>query len=281
MNPADVTDLRPLLTGPVLLVHAHPDDESIGTGLTMAWCAAHDVPVILVTCTRGEQGEVIGAKFAHLFGDGPALAARRETELAQAMSTLGVRDHRFLGAAEGVRYEDSGMVWGPDGLATVPPDVAPGAFAVADLDVAAGRLAAIIDEVRAAVVIGYEPGGGYGHPDHVRAHEVTHRALDLADARPPLVLWQVTPRSVDDAGQQALAAAGLRVRDPGHERPTQVVPDDQVTHVLADDALRPAKAAALRAHATQIVVAPDEVAFALSNEIWQPILGAEYYRRVD
>lgn len=261
----------------LLLVHAHPDDETITTGATMAGLAAAGVPVTLVTCTRGELGEVIGDELAHLAGDGDALAAHRETELAAAMSALGVRDHRFLGAADGVRYRDSGMVWGPDGLATVPPDVAPDAFAVADLEVAAARLAAIIDEVRPSHVVTYEPGGGYGHPDHVRASAVTARAVQLAEhlTHP---LWVVVPESVDQAALTEVANAGLAHRESS-ARPSQVVPDTEVDYwFVGDDTIHTRKAAGLRAHATQVIVSPDEGFFALSNLIWQPLLPAEFFQ---
>ena len=281
MTPLDLTELDAFTTGPVLLVHAHPDDESIGTGATLAWLAAHEVPVTLVTCTRGEQGEVIGAELAHLFGDGPALAAHRERELAAAMAAIGVRDHRFLGEDAGIRYEDTGMVWGADGRAAVPPEPGERAFATAALDEAAAHLARVIEQVRPRVVIGYEPGGGYGHPDHVQAHRVMMRVVRSAAHPPELVLWHVTPASVDEAGVRRVAAQGLRVRDAAHRPPSQVVPDDRVTHVLPAPSLRSAKAAAMRAHATQITLAPDETAFALSNEVWQPLDPTEFYRVAD
>ncbi len=263
--------------GTLVFLHAHPDDESITTAAPKARFAAAGVPVTLVTCTRGELGEVIGDEYAHLEGDGDGLAAHRETELAAAMAELGVTDHRFLGAAAGVRYRDSGMVWGPDGLATPPPDVADDAFAVSDLDAAATHLAQIIDEVRPSLVITYEPGGGYCHPDHVRASAVTSRSLELlapAGARPRLC-WVVTPRSVDAAGLEWLRASGLTARDDSSAAPPMVVDDDQVRYLVTGP--RPAKAAALRAHATQVIVAPDETAFALSNLVWQPLSGAEYF----
>ncbi|MFV0457970.1 MAG: N-acetyl-1-D-myo-inositol-2-amino-2-deoxy-alpha-D-glucopyranoside deacetylase [Actinomycetales bacterium] len=257
----------------LLLVHAHPDDESITTGATMAHYAAAGVPVTLVTCTRGEQGEVIGAEIAHLFGDGEALAAHREAELASAMTALGVTDHRFLGAAQGRRYRDSGMVWGPDGLARVPDDVDPRAFAVADLDTAATELAAVIDQVQPGVVVTYDPGGGYGHPDHVQASRVAARAVELAHSAPRLV-WVVAPRSVDVRGRELLRAQGMQVRESEAD-PSMIVEDDLARYETRGPVL--AKAAALRAHASQVIVAPDERSFALSNLVWQPLSGAEYF----
>lgn len=184
--------------GGVLAVHAHPDDESLATGGLLATFAAAGQPVCVVTCTRGERGEVIARPgttsegLAGLEGDGPALGAHRETELAGALTALGggvadVVEHAFLDALPGVtagsgqvRYEDSGMAWVAPGVAGPAPDSPPTAFARVPLDEPAGRLAGLIRARRPAVVVTYEPGGGYGHPDHVRAHEVTVRALELA-----------------------------------------------------------------------------------------------------
>lgn len=196
-------------SGGLVAVHAHPDDETLSTGGLIATMAAAGLPVCVVTCTRGERGEVIALPGttssegrAGLEGDGPALGAYRETELAAALSRLsdgvdGAIEHTFLdmlpvpdphaarpvGASctpGGVRYEDSGMAWAAPGVAGPAPDSPPTAFARVPLDEAAGRLAALIRARRPAVVATYEPGGGYGHPDHVRTHEVTVRALELA-----------------------------------------------------------------------------------------------------
>ncbi|MFD7308870.1 PIG-L family deacetylase [Promicromonospora sp. NPDC059942] len=195
--------------GGVLAVHAHPDDETLSTGGLLAAFAAAGLPARVVTCTRGERGEVIALAGttsegrAGLEGDGPALGAYRETELARALVALGggvagaveqtfldtlppvsAQVNRVVGAgsapADPVRYEDSGMTWVAPGVAGPAPDSPPTAFARVPLDEPAGRLAVLIRTTRPAVVATYEPGGGYGHPDHVRAHEVTVRALRLA-----------------------------------------------------------------------------------------------------
>jgi N-acetyl-1-D-myo-inositol-2-amino-2-deoxy-alpha-D-glucopyranoside deacetylase len=202
----------PTRTGGVLAVHAHPDDETLGTGALLATWAAAGLPALVVTCTRGERGEVIGAALAHLEGDGPALAAHREHEIAAACAALGT-DQVFLdrlpapapapapaertadaasrGAegtaavlsaqdAQDARYEDSGMAWVGTGQAGSAGEVPAHALVAADLDEAAGRLALLLRERRPDVVVTYEPGGGYGHPDHVRAHAITMRAVALA-----------------------------------------------------------------------------------------------------
>ena len=259
--------------GPLLFVHAHPDDESITTGATMAAAVDAGVPVALVTCTRGELGEVIGPQRRLLTGDPQALAAYRVGELADAMAALGVRDHRFLGEHRGRRYRDSGMVWAAPGVATTPAQMPADAFAAADLDEAAADLAEVIRQLRPATVICYEAGGGYGHPDHVQAHRVTRRALQLTGSARFAQI--VLPISVWRQRNDELAAAGLTIRDAGSP-PAVVRPDEEVSHVVDAADCRAVKAAALRAHTTQIVVHPDERAFALSDAAWQPLSGVEY-----
>ena len=276
----------------VVFVHAHPDDETIATGATMARYTASGASVTLVTCTRGELGEVIPDELAHLEGS-EELADHRVQELATAMEALGVTDHRFLGDdatdAEGrptpVRYRDSGMVWTDAGTAGPAPDVLPDAFALVDVDEAAAHLARVLRETRPQVVVTYEPGGGYGHPDHVQAHAVTMRAAELA-ADPDhgvdvpwqvtKVYWSVVPASVAAAEAAELAAHGLADATEPAVRPSVVVPDGEVTTEIEASAQRDAKAAALRAHATQVVVG--DGAFALSNGRWHPLRTTEHYR---
>jgi N-acetyl-1-D-myo-inositol-2-amino-2-deoxy-alpha-D-glucopyranoside deacetylase len=268
----------------LLLVHAHPDDESIGNGATMARYAAEGVGVTLVTCTLGEEGEVIGDDHAHLVADREdALGPHRVNELAAAMRELGVTDHRFLGGPG--RWRDSGMM----GVAS---NVRPDAFWQADLDEAAAELVAVVREVRPQVLVTYDPNGGYGHPDHIQAHRVAMRGAELAaDAgfRPDLgpshaiakVYWNVIPRSVVEAGFAALRAAGKESPFPGIASADDVpgvVDDAEVTAAVDGTAFAEAKAAAMRAHATQIAV--DGPFFALSNELGQPLPSVEYYRLV-
>ncbi|MFN8077969.1 MAG: N-acetyl-1-D-myo-inositol-2-amino-2-deoxy-alpha-D-glucopyranoside deacetylase [Kineosporiaceae bacterium] len=258
----------------LLLVHAHPDDETITTGATMGHHAATGAHVCLVTCTRGEQGEVIPPQLAHL--SGAALGAHREGELAAAMRELGVSDHRFLGAASGVRFLDSGMALDGAGGVVLPEDVVAGAFALADVDLAAELLAAVIDEVRPQAVITYDPSGGYGHPDHVQAHRVTMRAVELARWPVARVYWIVVPAS-------AMAAERVRLAEPDNpfaawpdDAPSPgVVADDQVSALIDGHAVLDRKAAALRAHATQVSV--QRPFFALSNDLGQLIAPIEYY----
>jgi N-acetyl-1-D-myo-inositol-2-amino-2-deoxy-alpha-D-glucopyranoside deacetylase len=260
----------------LLLVHAHPDDESINNGATMARYAAEGVHVTLVTCTLGERGEVIPPELRHL--NGAALGEYRKGELAAAMAELGVDDFRLLGGAG--RYGDSGMM----GLADNDD---PGCFWQADVDDAAAHLVEVILEVRPQVLVTYDEDGGYGHPDHIQAHRVAMRAVELAEAagwRIPNVYWNRVPRSVAEA-----AFAELRQELPGLPFASSaavsdvpgVVDDDRVTaEIGAHAGHAAAKAAAMRAHATQIEVAPGERHFALSNELAQPLFTTEYYELV-
>ncbi|MFF8310231.1 N-acetyl-1-D-myo-inositol-2-amino-2-deoxy-alpha-D-glucopyranoside deacetylase [Streptomyces lydicus] len=267
----------------LLLVHAHPDDESINNGVTMAKYAAEGALVTLVTCTRGEEGEVIPPELAHLAPDrDDTLGPYRVDELAAAMDVLGVTDHRFLGGPG--RYRDSGMMGAPQ-------NQRPDSFWQAPLDEAAAHLVAVIREVRPQVLVTYDPNGGYGHPDHIQAHRVAMRGAELAaraDFRPDLggahaigkIYWNCNPRSVVEEGFERLRAAGhtfpgvATVDDvPG------VLPDAEVTTSITGSAAhRAAKTAAMRAHYTQIAV--DGPFFALSNDLGQPLFGTEHYRLV-
>lgn len=317
----------PAPAGGLLAVHAHPDDETLATGALLATWAAAGRPVTVVTCTRGERGEVIDTPshptgLGHLEGDGPALAAHRETEVAAALAALGGRPgavgHAFLddleapGTPAGVRFEDSGMAWVAPGIAGPADDAPATAFARVPLDVAAVRLAALVREVQPAVVATYEERGGYGHPDHVRTHEVVVRAIRLAadpgaavpgEAWADAELWQaVTPSAALRAGRRALAAspqagelaarAGLTFPDPDAPLPPLARHDAE----LADhDAVREVDVApvldrvlaAMRAHATQVQHAtaappgPGDAGvlgwYSLSNGVLAPVLPQECY----
>jgi N-acetyl-1-D-myo-inositol-2-amino-2-deoxy-alpha-D-glucopyranoside deacetylase len=268
----------------LLLVHAHPDDETIGNGATMARYAAEGTAVTLLTCTLGEEGEVLVPELAQLAaGQADQLGGYRMGELAAAMAALGVTDHRWLGGAG--RYRDSGM------MGTAANDH-PRAFWRADPDEAVGHAVAVVREVRPQVLVTYDEKGGYGHPDHIQAHRVAMAAVEAAADpafRPELggpwqvakVYWGAVPRSVVRRGIEALAALG-------EDSPFQnlgdldevpfVVPDELVTTAVDARAHAGAKHAAMRAHATQITV--DGPFFALSNNLGQEVLGVEHYRLV-
>jgi N-acetyl-1-D-myo-inositol-2-amino-2-deoxy-alpha-D-glucopyranoside deacetylase len=274
----------------LMLVHAHPDDETIGQGATMASYAARGTYVTLVTCTLGEEGEVLVPELEHLASDrDDALGRHRITELANAMKELGVTDHRFLGGAG--RFRDSGMVWHEQGHATAGDDVREDTFWRADLLEAAEFLVEIIREVRPQVLVTYDEFGGYGHPDHVQAHRVATYATSLAAVpsyRPELggawdiakVYWGAMSQSRMREGLRALRAAGdttsFEGMDPEGPMPAFIVPDEQLSAVVVADDFADAKIRAMRAHATQIAV--DGPFFALSNNIGNQIWGTEFYR---
>jgi len=157
----------------LLLVHAHPDDETIGNGVTMAKYATAGTQVTLVTCTRGEEGEVLLSELANLASDkDDKLGEQRIIELKNAMHELGIKDYRFLGAPN-KKWRDSGMMGTPQNDRN---DV----FWQTDLDEAALELVKIILETKPQVLITYDEFGGYGHPDHIKAHRVAMRAAELA-----------------------------------------------------------------------------------------------------
>jgi N-acetyl-1-D-myo-inositol-2-amino-2-deoxy-alpha-D-glucopyranoside deacetylase len=253
----------------LLLVHAHPDDESIGTGATIARYAAEGARVTLVTCTLGELGEIIPPELAHLGADREnRLGAYRITELAAACAALGLADQRFLGGPG--RWRDSGMM----GMETNDD---PRCFWQADVQQAAAELARIIGEVRPQVLVTYDENGFYGHPDHIQAHRVAGAAIRLA-AEGGQGPWQVAKFYATAMPRSVAGAAGL----------PWFVPDEQVTTEIDGSGYLAAKTAALRAHATQIAVQGDGEGgmgrraggggrFALSSGGWQPISGREYF----
>src|SRR5689334_10145362 len=163
----------------MLLVHAHPDDESIGTGATMAKYVAEGAGVTLVTCTAGEMGEILVPDLEHLAADREdRLGEHRREEIAGALKALGVTDHRWLGGFG--TYRDSGMKWHEDGYAIAADTIHDNAFWHADLREAADHLVPVIREVQPQVLLTYDDFGGYGHPDHIQAHRVAMYAAQLA-----------------------------------------------------------------------------------------------------
>jgi N-acetyl-1-D-myo-inositol-2-amino-2-deoxy-alpha-D-glucopyranoside deacetylase len=274
----------------LLLVHAHPDDETINNGATMAKYVARGTRVTLVTCTSGEEGEVLVPELAHLASEhDDTLGPHRRAELVQAMKELGVTDHRYLGG-EGA-YRDTGMVWHADGHAIAGEEVREGTFWRADLLEAADHLVAVIREVRPQVLVTYDQFGGYGHPDHIQAHRVATYAVALAAVtsyRPDLgepwdvakIYWTAMSESRMRDGLRRLRAAGDETAfeglDPDGKMPPFVTPDELLAARVDGDEFVDAKMRAMKAHATQIQV--DGPFFALSNEIGNEVWGSEFYR---
>jgi N-acetyl-1-D-myo-inositol-2-amino-2-deoxy-alpha-D-glucopyranoside deacetylase len=251
-------------------VHAHPDDESIGTGATMAKYAAAGAHVTLVTCTLGEEGEIHVPGYAGLAAtEADQLGGYRIAELSAACAALGVTDHRFLGGAG--RYRDSGMMG-------TPANEHPRCFWRADLDEAAGHLVDIIREVRPQVLVTYDENGFYGHPDHIQAHRVAMRAAELAGTDGPAkIYWTGLPKSVLEAG---LEAFGDSADNPfeGVEKVEDFpfgTPDSEIAARIDATEYADAKSAALRAHATQIP--PTSWLFSVAGNFGSEFLGVEYY----
>ena len=262
----------------LLLVHAHPDDETLTTGGTIARYAADpDTSVTLVTCTLGEQGEIIPPHLAELAADrGDQLGGYRVGELAGATGALGLTDQRLLGGI--ARWRDSGMALAGHGVrAATPENLHPRAFAQPSaFDEQVDALVAVLEEVRPQVVVTYRADGGYGHPDHVRAHDITVAALQQVPAR---LFCTVIGRATLDAGLARLAdAPGMPFRMPAaDELPS--VPDSSITTRIDVSGQRDARLAALRAHATQVALWEGDgaTAFAMSNLVAQPLLDVEEY----
>jgi N-acetyl-1-D-myo-inositol-2-amino-2-deoxy-alpha-D-glucopyranoside deacetylase len=255
----------------LLLVHAHPDDESLWTGGTIARYAAAGVQVTLVTCTLGEEGEIVPESLRELAADrADQLGGYRIGELRSACAALGVSDHRWLGGPG--RWRDSGMVG-------VAANAHPRAFAGGDLGEQVAALAEILTDVRPQVVVTYGPDGGYGHPDHIRAHDITTAACAKAGgvAR---VFHAVTSRRATEQGVAELAKVDdlpYRLPEPG-ELP--VTDDARITTTVSVADVLSAKLRALRAHTTQLSVwqsAAGALCYALTNDIAQPIPDAEFY----
>ncbi|BBX45938.1 N-acetyl-1-D-myo-inositol-2-amino-2-deoxy-alpha-D -glucopyranoside deacetylase [Mycobacterium cookii] len=265
----------------LLFVHAHPDDETITNGVTIAHYVARGAQVQVVTCTLGEEGEVIGDQWAQLAVDhADQLGGYRIGELTAALRALGVDGPTYLGGPG--RWRDSGMVGSEPRTRQ--------RFVDADTAEAVGALVDIIRTLRPHVVVTYDPNGGYGHPDHIQTHVVTTAAVAAAGStddypgepwQVPKFYWTVIARSAFEAGWEAL--------DPGDLRPEWIVPpsdgdfgelgfpDDEIDAVIDDHRSLPAKVNALSAHATQLTLGPTGRALALSNNLALPVVAQEHY----
>lgn len=256
----------------LLLVHAHPDDETINNGATMAMYAALGANVTLITCTRGEEGEVLVEEHSHkAAAHDDLLGEHRVIELADAMKALGVRDHRFLGAPD-KQYRDSGMM-------DTEPNNRDDSFWKSDFEEATRHLVDVIDEIKPHVLITYDEFGGYGHPDHIQAHRVAMAAAEKSQWDIPKIYWNVTPRSVIQEGIDKMKEIGSDFFGADSAEDLPFCKDDSFVSTLIDgNKYVEAKMEAMRAHATQIAV--DGPFFALSNNLGLQVWGDEYYTLV-
>jgi N-acetyl-1-D-myo-inositol-2-amino-2-deoxy-alpha-D-glucopyranoside deacetylase len=256
----------------VLLVHAHPDDETINNGATMAMYAQLGASVTLVTCTRGEEGEVLVPELSHLASSAEdKLGEHRITELAEAMKALGIKDHRFLAEGEKI-YRDSGMM---GTIQNERPDV----FWQADLEEAANFLLSVIEEVKPHVIITYDEIGGYGHPDHIQAHRVAMRASEKSKWQIQKIYWNTMPKSVVAESMAKMKEIGSDFFGAESVDDLPFAKDDQfVTTLIDGNSHVEQKMAAMKAHLTQISL--DGPFFALSNNLGLQVWGHEYYTLV-
>ncbi len=253
----------------LLFVHAHPDDETMNNAVTIARYSAGGATVTVLTCTLGEEGEVIGDRWATLGVDGAdQLGGYRIGELTAALRELGVAEPRFLGGAG--CWRDSGMPGTPPRRRTTFVDSG---------EEAVQQVADVIAELRPHAVVTYDPGGGYGHPDHIRAHHVTVAAIDAAADRwqVPRFYWTVVSGSAFCQGMAALVPEDAPADWIWLEALPYGLPDERIDVVVDAPEHLPAKVAAIGAHATQITLGPTGRAFALSNRLVLPVVGQEHY----
>lgn len=255
-----------------LLVHAHPDDETINNGATMALYAAMGAQVTLITCTRGEEGEILTPELSHLASsDTDALGEHRETELANAMQALGITDFRFLAQGED-KYRDSGMM-GTE--VNNRSDV----FWQADLEEAADHLVKVIEEIKPHILITYDEIGGYGHPDHIQAHRVAMRASEKSNWQIQKIYWNTMPKSVLAESMAKMKELGSDFFGADSVDDLPFAKDDSfVTTLIDGNSYVEAKMAAMKAHHTQISL--DGPFFALSDNLGLQVWGNEYYTLV-
>ena len=245
----------------LLLVHAHPDDEAISTGGVIMKAKAHGHRVVNVTATRGEAGEIYNMDEA---SSRPRLGEIRTAELLAADEILGVDRQEFLG------YRDSGMVDTAD-------NKDPRSFHQAKLEDAAGRLAVILREERPAVVVTYADDGVYGHPDHIKAHQVTDAALDMLEREGSPVrklYYTAVPRSrmqafAEQFPDQAQEQARRNMRIAG-------TPDELITTRVDVSAYVDRKLEAFRAHTSQNE--PNSFFQTMQKQILELAFGTEYYQ---
>jgi N-acetyl-1-D-myo-inositol-2-amino-2-deoxy-alpha-D-glucopyranoside deacetylase len=256
----------------ILLVHAHPDDETINNGATMAKYAAGGAGVTLITCTRGEEGEVLVPGLVHLASsDQDQLGTHREGELALAMKELGISDFRFLGAPL-VKFRDSGMMG-------TEPNNNPDVFWQADIETASQYLVEVIEEVKPHILITYDEFGGYGHPDHIQAHRIAMRASEIANWQIQKIYWNTMPKSVLAQGITKMKEIGSDFFGAETVDDLPFAKDDSLVTTLVDGSkFVDSKLAAMKAHETQITL--DGPFFALSNNLGLQIWGDEYYTLV-
>jgi LmbE family N-acetylglucosaminyl deacetylase len=245
----------------IVSFHAHPDDEAILVGGTLAMAADAGHRVVLVFATRGDLGEVAEGVLA----PDEALGERREQEARAAAEVLGVARVAFL------PYHDSGM-------AGEPTNEAPHSFAAADVEEAAAQLAELLREERADVLTVYDERGGYGHPDHIQVHVVGRRAAALAST-PRVYAATTSKEHFLSLGERLAEHVPPEMERPDPEELDLGVPEARITTVVDVTAMLERKQAAMAAHPSQI--ADDSFFLALPPEAFDLVFGTEWFIRLD
>ncbi len=246
-----------------MAVHAHPDDEAIGTGGILARYAAEGVRTVLVTCTNGELGDAPGGvKPGEPGHDTEVVVPLRRRELESSCEVLEVSHLELLG------YHDSGMEgW--------PQNEAPESFWRTPVEEAAARLAHLMRSYQPQVVVTYDENGFYGHPDHIQANRVTLAAI-AACGIPSKLYYTAVPRSRMLAFRDQMAAAGGEMGDV-EDLPDVGTPDELVTTTVDVSAVAGRKYASLAAHASQ----SDNIFFLqMGEEVFSSVMGSESFVRV-
>ena len=250
----------------LMAVHAHPDDEAIGTGGILAKYAAEGVRTVLVTCTNGELGDGPGG----IKPDDPAhdvdtVVALRRTELEESCRVLGVSHLEMLG------YHDSGM----EGWSQNDADHA---FWHTPVDIAARRVAELMRTYQPQVVVTYDEHGFYGHPDHIQANRVTRAAIDECGI-PAKLYYTALPRSRLQGFRDMLAEHGIEAPDVenAEEDPEFGTPDELITTTIDCSAVADRKYKSLEAHASQ----GENIFFLqMGIELFSSIMSTEFFVRV-
>jgi N-acetyl-1-D-myo-inositol-2-amino-2-deoxy-alpha-D-glucopyranoside deacetylase len=259
--------------GTLMAIYAHPDDESFGTGGTLALYAEQGYRVILVTATKGEAG---GIQDPTMHSDEP-ISELRQRELKCACDTLGIEGPHYLG------YRDSGM-------AGTPENEHPDSFFQADLDEATGRVVEAIRIYKPEVILTFEPNGGYGHPDHIKANQVATRAFHVAGdpsryAEQSLPAWQpkklyytALPRRMFRAMAQRMREAGMDLGQRGNDWENRGMPDEVISTEIDVSSVVEKKMKAFQCHRSQI--SPNGLISLLPTEAAQEFMKMEYFWRV-
>jgi len=242
--------------------HAHPDDEAIATGGTMAQAARDGHRVVLVVATRGEEGEPVPGVLV----EGEELGSRRERETHEAADLLGVSRVEFLG------YRDSGMM-------DEPTNEHPDCFWQAGLEQAAARFADLLADEDVDVLTVYDDHGGYGHPDHIQVNRVGRRAAEMMGVSDVYMATMNRDEVRRHFAEMEEVSEHLdEERAERIDEETFGMPEAELTHRVDVGEFTDLKRKAMLTHASQI--GDDSFFLAMPEEAFQAAFGTEWYAQV-